>query len=325
MESSTFSTNQRVMRGDRMKPLYNFNTPIKTIIPSREDWGNNHTSYLDESCINVYTDGSKMSGRTGAGVFSAEISVSEPLGVYTTVFQAEVYAISVAACEILKQSDGSRPIRILTDSQAAIRAIGAWKFTSRLVNDCRIWLGKLAERRPVILMWIPGHSNFDGNERADALARQGSSLNFLGPEPVLNISQATRKIEIMNRLRETQIEIWNNLETCRQAREMFTGPSLKAGQFFISNARNKVRTLTNVLTGHCLNRHLFRLKVVSTPTCRGCGEQDETAKHFLCECPSLAKTRKKYLGQYFLNTRDIQQSALGDIASFAMKSGWTVI
>ena len=56
-------------------------------------------SVLNQNAVKVYTDGSKLDGRVGAG-FSAEYPNNSPkqeffhLGIYSTVFQTKVLAIS---------------------------------------------------------------------------------------------------------------------------------------------------------------------------------------------------------------------------------------
>jgi ribonuclease HI len=104
------------------------------------------------------------------------------LGQYTTVFQAEVYAIKSCAVENL-----DRNIYILSDSQAAIKALYKHQITSKLVWDCRQSLMQLARHNRVQLIWVPGHEVIVGNEMADQLARMGSEHPFIGPEPACGI------------------------------------------------------------------------------------------------------------------------------------------
>jgi hypothetical protein len=60
----------------------------------------------------------------------AKLSFS--LGKYTTVFQAEVYAIKACAVENLDRNYKNRNICILSDSQAAIEALGKYQISSKL-------------------------------------------------------------------------------------------------------------------------------------------------------------------------------------------------
>jgi chromosome condensin MukBEF complex kleisin-like MukF subunit len=63
-----------------------------------------------------------------------ELSFS--LEQYPTVFQAEVYAIKACAVENLDKDYKNRNICILSESQAAIKALGQHQITSKLVWDC---------------------------------------------------------------------------------------------------------------------------------------------------------------------------------------------
>ena len=84
-------------------------------------------SVLNQSTAKVYTDGSKLNGRVGAA-FYAEYSNNSPkqaffhLGIYSTVFQAEVLAISQVAKNLLLDKMHNQSIVALVDSQAAIKS-----------------------------------------------------------------------------------------------------------------------------------------------------------------------------------------------------------
>lgn len=48
-------------------------------------------------------------------------------------------------------------------------------------------LATLADHNKGTLIRMPGHKEIENNEKADELARKGSAIKFLGPEPALGI------------------------------------------------------------------------------------------------------------------------------------------
>jgi len=54
-----------------MQPMYNFENSFKVIFPSREQWETTH-EYPKDRVIAFYTDGSKKSGKVGAGIHKTE-------------------------------------------------------------------------------------------------------------------------------------------------------------------------------------------------------------------------------------------------------------
>ncbi|KAJ8966610.1 hypothetical protein NQ317_004368 [Molorchus minor] len=100
------------------------------------------------------------------------------LGSYATIFQAEMYAFLACELENLKRAPKERTIQICSDSRAALL--------------CKKTLNDLASRNKVILTWITGHSGVWGNEEADRLAREGSAMYPIGPEPILGVPYSMR-------------------------------------------------------------------------------------------------------------------------------------
>ena len=63
------------------------------------------------------------------------------------------------------------------DSQAAILALDSHIIKTNSTLKAVQALKNLADSNQVFLRWIPAHQGFDGNERADELAKLGASNN----------------------------------------------------------------------------------------------------------------------------------------------------
>jgi len=72
-----------------------------------------------------------------------------------------------------------------SNSLVAFKALKAIRTTSPLVHQCQKALSDVSIRHAVGLFWVPGHAGIRGNEIADGIARGGTALRFLGPEPAL--------------------------------------------------------------------------------------------------------------------------------------------
>jgi ribonuclease HI len=85
-----------------------------------------------------------------------------------------VYAIKACTVENLDRHYKNRNIYILSDSQAAIKALDNYKINSELVQGGHESIVKLAKQKRVQLIWMPGHEGIEGNETANQLAKLGS-------------------------------------------------------------------------------------------------------------------------------------------------------
>jgi hypothetical protein len=71
-------------------------------------------------------------------------SLSPPLGKFASVFQTKIYAIFQCARENIRRAHRNKRILIISDSQAALKALSSPKVTSRLVAECLDALSELA-------------------------------------------------------------------------------------------------------------------------------------------------------------------------------------
>jgi hypothetical protein len=112
------------MGTDKMIPRNVYEKSFIIRLPDRSEWGKGFEPDKRGGLI-WYTDGSKTNKGTGAGVYcyGARRRLSFSLGQYTTVFQAEVYAIKACADENIDRNCKNRNIYILSDSQAAIQTL----------------------------------------------------------------------------------------------------------------------------------------------------------------------------------------------------------
>ncbi|RVE42973.1 hypothetical protein evm_012377 [Chilo suppressalis] len=218
----------------------------------------------------IYTDGSKTSSGTGAGVFSEDLNIhiAFPLSPYNTVFQAECMGITLATRAILSRK---------------------MELTTRMPT--------VGTSNSITIQWIKGHSGSRGNDAVDELARKGSDTTPTGPEPIVPIPVCC----LVNKIREHTAALhqqhWLELETCRQTKLALPRVNAAFSKTLLQLSKPTLRMVTGTITGHAhFNRHLFNIGVMDSPLCKGCMEAEETAIHVLLECNGVAEYRAKYFG-----------------------------
>ena len=181
-------------------------------------------SVLNLNTVKVYTDGLKLDGRVGAG-FYAEYPNNSPkeaffhLGIYSTVFQAEILAISKMAKNLLLEKMHNQSIAALIDSQAVIKALIKCTVTSITVLSCITNLNQLGKQNQVSIAWIPGHAGVHGNEVADYLAKSGSKSKIHGPEPFLTVPYASCVSKVKDWSTDRLKSMLNKLKDCLWMKE----------------------------------------------------------------------------------------------------------
>jgi hypothetical protein len=136
---------------------------------------------------------------------------------------------------------------VLKDSQAAIKTLGNYHITSKLVWDFRQSLIQLAKHNRVQLIWVPGHEGIVGNETADQLARTGSEHPFTGPEPACGISIGVAKKAVRdwtNRNNKTQ---WESTTSLKSAKGLISGPSAERTKDLLKLNRDQLRWVVDCL------------------------------------------------------------------------------
>jgi hypothetical protein len=199
----------------------------------------------------------------------------------------------------------NRNIYILSDSQAAIKVIGKYQNTSKLVWECHQSFIQLAKHNRLYLIWVPGQEGIADNETADQLARTGSEHPFTGPKPAYGISIGVAKKAVWDWTNRNHRKHWESLTGLRQAKGLILGPSARRMKDLLILNSDQFRWVVGLFTGHChLKGHLSKLGLTDDPTCKRCLEKDESATHILCDCKPIAYLRIRHLGQFFMEPSD---------------------
>ena len=297
---------------------------FSVIIPSREECETIIHSFEENDNFIFYTDGSVTNSGSGAGIFCERLQLNSffSLGNYTTILQAEIFAITVCIQKCIELLLVGKPICICSDSQAALRALQSYSVTSVSILECIKLLNRMSAVELVTLLWIPAHSGFRGNAIADNLAKQGSSSAFTGPEPCLALPVSWFKIRNDQWAKKQHLDYWTTLPTCRDTKLYIQEPSDNIADYLFNLSKSHLRILVRGLTGHCrFNHHMFKLGISNECICPMCGSDFDTPYHLLCLCPRFAMDRHELFGDYVLNANEYRSLNIKEILNFFLNSG----
>ena len=229
-------------------------------------------SVLNQNTVKVYTDDSKLDGRVDTGCY-IEYPNNSPkqafflLGIYSTVFQAEVLAISEVAKNLLLEKMLNQSIVVLVDSQAAIKTLIKCTVTSITEFNCIRNLNQLGKQNHLSIAWIPGHAAVHGNEVADYVAKSGSKSKIHGPEAYITVPYASCVSTVKVWSTDRWKSMWNERKDCFRMKESVGGTSLRLTIRLFNLKRPQLNRMVQVLTGHCnLHRHK-KIQVVLSLLC----------------------------------------------------------
>ena len=278
---------------------------------------------IPSETITCYTDGSRTDSGSGAGYIITTDNNNTTLDErsfklpdYCTVYQTELTAI-IEACKYLSTYTNTHII-IWSDSLSSIQAISSHSTRSRTTRDCYDTLNTLGSTNTLEIRWIAAHTGLWGNEKADELAKNGTTS-----ESTLNcpIPQSYIKRLINDKVTKLNQESW--ITDGPRHTKLTLGHKniniIKNLNTTLSNNRQNYRTAVHLITGHCgLNKHLHTIRKSDTSACPKCGDGEETVSHFLGQCPAIAQIRGQYFRDYYLSVNDIfDNQHISTIVNFA--------
>lgn len=283
---------------------------------------------LGEGVIQCYTDGSHIDRKTGAGIYfkpHENLQLENQafsLGKLATVYQAEVIAIANAADMMIKADIRNQTICILSDSQAALRAIASPRVKQLLVGNCIDNLNMLSQSNHVRLMWVPGHSDFEGNEQADALAKNGAYTVSEIPEPAVPVSYSRCRLEVRNWIRKKHAKAWNQADSCRLTKKAVSTADKIPSKSLLKLSRRKLNQVIQILTGHGnLATHRHKMGKALSRLCPKCHEAEETPQHFIGDCPAYTNSRISHFDYHKVELCDlVKNDRIFKLASFVQKT-----
>ena len=306
---------------DKMDRYLQFGQRYTIKIPSREQWENDQV--LGHGDI-WFTDGSKTGQSTGFGIYGSKRKYDSAyrLREYNTVFQAEMAAMETCCRKLVQDNVRGRCIRICTDSQASIMALDNPSTKSNLVREAKRTLNELSKENEVIITWIPGHTGYTGNERADRLAKQGAREGTQ-PEWDVGVPYQEGCNTIRRSMEQEKRRRWESSEKYRWSKGLLGEHISSWANVIPQLSRRKAKEFLGILTGHCNLRCYTHKTEGQSNLCRWCEKEEETPDHFLCKCPNLMGYRHKWLGSGFIDSEILKGVGVDSILAYCKALGLT--
>ena len=141
----------------------------------------------------------------------------------------------------------------------------------------------------IVLIWVPGHCDIKGNEKADELAKAAASSLETTLKMPLTAKEASGVFYDACKNKWDQ----RNMDSTTGEHYREYQPSVYRSIDSEKLSRKYPRVLFRLQTGHCgLRYHLHRIGKVDSPLCRNCF-MEETVAHFILHCPVYEEERTK--------------------------------
>ena len=304
---------------DTLKPCLVLDKNYSIITPDIDNIDNyksnlenniNRTSIENICC---YSDGSSTDQGVGGGFVITDNTTPNEQNIikeycfklknYCSVFQAEVTAIHEGAKFLSDSKD--RIMTFWTDSLSALQALSNKLHRNKTVRNCHNALNKLASNNKVYLRWIPAHAGHWGNEKADTLAKAGTSCDNLITS---YMPQSHIKTEINNKVKILDKAHWTNNKHKHTTFILGSHSTniIKTLNNDVIKNKTRYRTAIHLITGHAgLNKHLHTMTLSNTAACPYCDNEEETVSHFIGQCPAFMRLRGIYFNSYYCSVNDI--------------------
>ena len=250
----------------------------------------------------IYTDGSAIAGTRngGAGIYVEKAegerdyrkyhTEHHPAGSYSTSYTAECVAM-LRALRWLENQTWLKTV-IVTDSKALTSSLTNDQTNSPKVSKIKKKIEDILDNglKFITILWVPGHSGLNGNEEADNLAKQGTSLNQEEAEIDIESAKAIIK-ERLTPKEELKHQTLKKIYTRKI--------QMKEEDSALSNEQQA--NLSRFRSTHHPKLNYWRKKTgkIDDDRCRLCKMGTEDTEHLTTDCPALYRLRSNTLGTPF--------------------------
>ena len=307
--------------------------------------------------ISIYTDGSlklDAHSRSASAGWTIQLEDSEidsgccHITPATSSYLCEMVGLHQAMSRLIQMSEdghlelNNKSIAVLSDSRSAITHLRSTSLSNKKLDHETINILEVIHElrqhgvRSLQMVWIPGHMNIAGNERADELADEGHECDErvdLGTPPTAIRSWIKKqKLKMMNRYL---------YEHVRDSRIHPDAPprltmklNLKYPIEIKQPSRRSTVSLNRLRSGHLMcGLSSSRIFDDADKLCRWCELTSESYEHVLMECPAVLSLDHKYrnrilefemeLKYVIVSTKKCHQSAVMDLLNVLEKNGVT--
>ena len=137
------------------------------------------------------------------------------------------------------------------------------------------------------VIWIPAHQGIEGNEKADAAAKEATVTNNGNHLPIPCDDQIIHCKKVAK-------NEWNNPWKTTKSTQLHKSIQDFHQQAPSFNNRKEGIIITRLRTGHTKLTREHKIKKTTPPTCTHCNNHPLTITHMLHECHTTETQRQKY-------------------------------
>ena len=336
---NTLTTPEEEVISNKFHP-WHVKPPYVAVISDRHkaDQADNHRenmrARMGQNLLVIYSDASSIKDGMGIGVGLAAYDYSRNaqethtrtlnIGPNQLVYNGELEGITLAFEHAARVATPGQKIEVYADNQAAIHRLTTpsdkpgqhWQL--RCIAAAR----KIREKQASIsLVWVPGHNDIIGNERADSLAKRAAKMRPL--------SDTTSLAVIGMRLKSITTTEWSKVLADYKPAAIQRNGATYASKYDWKvrkrlgvppgTRREVASAFYQLKIGHgYLKDHLYRITKSDSPLC-SCGAR-QTPEHVLLSCKWLKDDRRilrDAMGGKHLTLRLLLHTKIGIEATMA--------